>query len=304
MANELAVRTEHPSNMDEIKRVATMLALSGYFDGKGDFNVQVAQIGTRILAGQEMGFGPFASNAGIHIIQGKPTVGANLMAAAVKAHPAYDYRVRHMGADYVTIEFFQNGEPIGVSEFTAADAKAASTQNMTKFPRNMLFARAMSNGVRWYCPDVFYGNAVYTEDELDNTFVVVEDGKGNYESDDGNDDDDHIEDGPADANEPFDKEQAFAAILNEINVEHAPEDTAAHVATPRPKGDPPVFSTMKDGLEWAVKFGAFSNVTEAKREYMALKATKSNAEWDQQKNLWRTTWIEYCTIMAGQELAA
>ena len=117
-------------------------------------------------------------------------------------------------------------------------------------------------------------------------------------------DDDDDEDGPADANEPFDKEQAFAAILNEINVEHAPEDTAAHVATPRPKGDPPVFSTMKDGLEWAVKFGAFSNVTEAKREYMALKATKSNAEWDKQKNLWRTTWIEYCTIMAGQEIAA
>ena len=85
----------------------------------------------------------------------------------------------------------------------------------------------------------------------------------------------------------------------------AGDDTAAdYVLTQPPKGDPPVFSSMKDGLEWAVKFGAFSNVTEAKREYMALKATKSNAEWDQQKNLWRTTWIEYCTIMAGQELAA
>jgi hypothetical protein len=30
----------------------------------------------------------------------------------------------------------------------------------------MLFARAMSNGVRWYCPDVTNGNAVYTPEEL------------------------------------------------------------------------------------------------------------------------------------------
>jgi len=30
----------------------------------------------------------------------------------------------------------------------------------------MLFARAMSNGVRWYCPDVMNGSAVYTPEEL------------------------------------------------------------------------------------------------------------------------------------------
>ena len=295
MTNELAVRTEQTSNMDEIARTAKMLAMSGYFDGKGDINTQIAQIGTRILAGQEMGFGPFASNAGIHIIQGKPTVGANLMAAAVKAHPAYDYRVRHMGADYVTIEFFQNGESLGISEFTAADAKAASTQNMGKFARNMLFARAMSNGVRWYCPDVFFGNAVYTPDELDNTFVVVEDGKGNYESDDDYDDDDgdHIEDGPTDANEPFDKEQAFAAILNEINVEHAPEDTAAHVATPQPKakGKPPTFKNVQDAITWGHTFGAYDSQDESSDAYAALKAELNPGSAGE---MW-AAWITQCT---------
>jgi hypothetical protein len=30
----------------------------------------------------------------------------------------------------------------------------------------MLFARAMSNGVRWYCPDVFSGAPTYTPEEL------------------------------------------------------------------------------------------------------------------------------------------
>ena len=30
----------------------------------------------------------------------------------------------------------------------------------------MLFARAMSNGARWYCPGIFGGSPVYTADEM------------------------------------------------------------------------------------------------------------------------------------------
>jgi hypothetical protein len=127
-----------------------------------------------------MGFGPYASVNGIHIIQGKPTVSANLMAAAVKASGRYDYRVRQMDEDAVKIEFFQvvggKLESLGVSEFTQADAKKAGTQNIQKFARNMMFARAMSNGVRWYCPDVFMAGSVYTPEEMGAT-VDVETGE-------------------------------------------------------------------------------------------------------------------------------
>jgi hypothetical protein len=35
-----------------------------------------------------------------------------------------------------------------------------------KYPSNMLFARAISSGVRIYCPDVFNGNLVYVPEEL------------------------------------------------------------------------------------------------------------------------------------------
>ena len=45
-------------------------------------------------------------------------------------------------------------------------AVKAGTKNMDKFPRNMLFARAMSNGQKWYCPDAFNGATVYTPEEL------------------------------------------------------------------------------------------------------------------------------------------
>lgn len=164
MSNELTTRAESMPirNMDDLARLSEMFAKSGYFtDAK-----QAAQIGTKVLAGREMGFGPFASVNGIHLIQGRPSMGANLMAAAVKASGKYDYRVREMSPKVCKIEFFQGTESIGVSEFTIADAQAAGTQNLKKFARNMLFARAMSNGVRWYCPDVFMGAAVYVPEEL------------------------------------------------------------------------------------------------------------------------------------------
>lgn len=160
-------------NVDDMYRVGKMLALSGYFDARGNGEQAIAQVCTKILAGREMGYGPFASVQGIHIIQGKPSVSANLMAAAVKASGRYDYRVRSMGDDAVAVEFFEveNGkrESLGVSTFTMKEATAAGlTSNPTwkKFPRNMMFARALSNGVRWYCPDVFNGNAVYVPEEL------------------------------------------------------------------------------------------------------------------------------------------
>jgi len=158
--------------MDELQQLGKALAASGYFQDAETISKAIV----KVLAGREMGFGPIAAMTGIHIIKGRPSIGANLMAAAVKAHPRYNYRVTAMGDDRVTIAFFEDGKPCGESMFTAQDATKAQTQNMNKFPRNMLFARAMSNGVRWFCPDVFMGNTVYTPDELgesvDDTGVV------------------------------------------------------------------------------------------------------------------------------------
>lgn len=161
-------------SVDDLGRIGKMLAVSGYFEDAAD----IAKSSVKVMAGMEMGFGPFASMTGIHIIKGKPAVGANLMAAAVKANPRYDYRVRKMEDDEVILDFFEriDGklEKIGTSTFSAKDAQRAGTQNMGRFPRNMLFARAISNGIRWYCPDVFSGNATYIPEELG--AVVDDDG--------------------------------------------------------------------------------------------------------------------------------
>jgi hypothetical protein len=168
MTDQLAIvpqKHQIISNFDDLARAATAMSKSGYFQDSRD----QAQAIVKIMAGQEMGFGAFASMTGIYIIQGKPTIGANLMASAVKGSGKYDYRIITLNDTIAEIEFFQQGKSLGTSKFTMEDAKKAcitGKDNWQKFARNMLFSRAMSNGVRWYCPDVFNGSAVYTPEEL------------------------------------------------------------------------------------------------------------------------------------------
>jgi hypothetical protein len=147
--------------INEIMTMAKTFAESGMFtDAKG-----MAQAFVKIQAGQEIGIPPFASMGGIHIIQGKPTLGAGLIASTVKGSGKYDYRVKIMDEKVCSIDFLQGSEFIGNSTFTIEDAKKALTKNIDKFPKNMLFARAISNGVKWFCPDVFSG-PVYVPEEM------------------------------------------------------------------------------------------------------------------------------------------
>ena len=148
-----------------LMQLGDVLSKSGYFqDAKG-----AAQAIVKVLAGRELGIGPIAAMTGINIIQGKVSVGANVMAAKVKGSKRYDYRVLELSDDRCRLEFFERSgddwQSLGVSEFTKANAIAANTKNLTTFPRNMFFARAMSNGVKWYCPDISV-SPMYTPDEL------------------------------------------------------------------------------------------------------------------------------------------
>lgn len=156
--------------VNDIMTMAKTFAESGMFtDTK-----QVAQAFVKIQAGQEIGIPPFAAMSGIHIIQGKPAIGAGLMASTVKGSGKYDYKVVKMDDKVCSVNFYQGKENIGNSTFTIEDAKKAQTKNIDKFPKNMLFARAMSNGVKWFCPDVFSG-PVYTPEEMDFEPAKVED---------------------------------------------------------------------------------------------------------------------------------
>lgn len=155
----------------DIMSIAKSFAESGMFpDIKS-----AAQAAVKIQAGKEFGIQPFAAMNGIHIIQGKATIGAGLIAARVKGFGKYDYKVVEHTELKCSIEFFTkaNKESLGVSTFTIDDAKKAGTKNLDKFPKNMLFARAMSNGVKWYTPDI-YDTPVYVPEEMEHLTNEVE----------------------------------------------------------------------------------------------------------------------------------
>ena len=151
-----------------IKSSADAISIGETFYKSGMFaDIKSAQQAVvKIMAGAEMGISPFQAMSGIHIIQGKPTIGAGLMASRVKASGKYNYKVTEMTDKVCTIDFIEGGQSIGTSSFTIEDAKKAGTKNLDKFPRNMLFARAMSNGVRWFCPDIYEG-PVYVPEEME-----------------------------------------------------------------------------------------------------------------------------------------
>ena len=164
MSNELAIYQPHPMPaIADVMTTGKIMAQSGFFADSRE----AAQAIVKILAGAELGFGPVASMTGIYIVKGRITLSANLMAAAIKRSGRYTYRVTEISDDACEIQFYEGRQPIGTSRFTAADAERAklATETWRAYPRNMLFARALSNGARWYCADVL-GGPVYVEGEI------------------------------------------------------------------------------------------------------------------------------------------
>jgi len=152
-----------PTTLDEISAVAHAAADSNYY------GVNLPQAIVRILAGQELGIGPIAALRGVHVVKGKTVLDYSVLAALVRRHPRYDYRVTMWTDEAATVEFSMDGKVVGTSTFTLADAKRAdllAKENWKKYPRSMLLARAMSGGVRAHCPDVTMGQA-YVPEELE-----------------------------------------------------------------------------------------------------------------------------------------
>ena len=158
----------------DIQRMGNILAASGYFSDIKD----MAQAAVKVMAGEELGISPVAAVMGIHIIKGKVTLSANLIAAQVRRH-GYDYRHKQFDNKGCVLQFLgKKGDVLGESSFTEEDAKTAGVYSdmYKKFPRNMYYSRAMSNGAKWYCPEVTCGLPVYVPEELGANI----DGEGNF----------------------------------------------------------------------------------------------------------------------------
>ncbi len=147
---------------------AAILVQSGYFPDVRS----MSQAAVKIMAGHEIGLTPFASMQGIDIVKGNVRMRSVLLAAKVKDHPDFDYRVTVLTNNGCEIVFREKidgkWEDIGTSSFTIEDAKTAGLLRNTvwkSYPRNMCHARAMSNGVNMFCPNVAKGIRVYDESD-------------------------------------------------------------------------------------------------------------------------------------------
>ena len=171
-------------NFDNLQRAAIALQQSGYFPDAKD----KAKAITKVMAGAELGLPPFASMSGIHVIQGKPVLGANVIATLVKNDPRYDYRIKQADDKACVLKWYEDGHEVGEAGFTIQEAQGAGLtgkDNWKKYTSDMLFARAISRGARRYAPGIFGGSPVYTPDEMgvdtdeegyiDGTSVTIED---------------------------------------------------------------------------------------------------------------------------------
>lgn len=159
---------------DEIQRtwrVAEALAAGGQFTDV----TKAHQAFARILLGRDLGLSPVESLMSLDVVEGNLQMRGVLLASFVRKSDKYDYDVLHSDVECCELLFHgvskRVGEwvELGKSKFTIADArkqhlvKDSPKSAWNTVRRNMLFWRAMSNGVKMFCPDLLGGIPVYTE---------------------------------------------------------------------------------------------------------------------------------------------
>lgn len=190
MKKDTAIKTVDvmPESLNEPMALGEVFMKSGMFT---DIKSQ-AQAVVKILAGRELGLAPLESMTNIYIVNGKVALQAKIIGSLIKKSAKYDYTIDTLTDQECSITFSEKGmdgkaiKGLGKSTFTIKDAAKAGIVNKdvwSKYPRNMLFARALSNGARWYTSDVFCG---YTAEEIEKpieaTSIITINSKGKVEN--------------------------------------------------------------------------------------------------------------------------
>jgi hypothetical protein len=109
----------------------------------------------------------------VAFISGKPVIDATMQRAlAVRA--GYEVSVVDVSDKAATVIVGKGDKELGRTTFTMQDAAAAGLtgkDNWKKNPKAMLVARATSQAMRWFAPDVMVG--VYDLDEVESDAVTV-----------------------------------------------------------------------------------------------------------------------------------
>lgn len=154
-----------PTTIDQAFWLAQQLLKSGLL-GKAIQKPEAAF--AVILAGRELGLTAMQSLRSLHLIEGKPTLSADLMVALVKRSPLCKaFKLIESTSERATYEANREGEGVTRMSFTIEEAKAAGVtgkDNWKKYPAAMLRARCIAALARVVFPDLLLG--VYENDEL------------------------------------------------------------------------------------------------------------------------------------------
>lgn len=148
--------------MDHFRSIASMAFRSGNYAGMNEMSML-----NIILSANDLGVSPHkALNGGFYIVNGKICMSTSLMADRIRKE-GHSIKIPEWTRDKCVVIGVRkdNGDSVKF-EFTMEDAQAAGLTNSPtwkKFPKNMLYNRAMSTLARVLFPDVV-GNA-YSEDE-------------------------------------------------------------------------------------------------------------------------------------------
>lgn len=162
-----------PRSAAEAQQVATQLAPAELLPPA--LRKRPADVMAIVLTGAELGLGPMASIRSIHLIDGKPTLSADLIGALVMRRPdVCEYlRLVESTAKRAVYETKRKGHPEPVRlAWTIEQAQAAGLAgrgNWAKYPDAMLRARCNTAICRAVYPDLVGG--LYDPDEIDVTPV-------------------------------------------------------------------------------------------------------------------------------------
>lgn len=173
MSNELAVIA--PQNLNEVKEMSLSLSKASVISSA--FRGNPADVMAVVMAGAELGLLPMQALRGIVMIEGKPTLSADAMAALVMARGDLCEYLRCVKTD-ATVAVYETKRKghATPTEFTfsIADAERAGLKgkgNWSKYPAAMLRARALSGIARMVYPDILMG--VYDPDELESSGTLM-----------------------------------------------------------------------------------------------------------------------------------
>lgn len=123
--------------------------------------------------GHELGLSPMVAVNNVAVINGKPTLSADIMAAVVKRSPEYGgikwIEMSETRAECEITRILPNGEKeVQKSSFSMQDAQnagLAGRDNWKKYPKRMLKHRCLSYGLKDMFPDILAG--LYTPEEME-----------------------------------------------------------------------------------------------------------------------------------------